>query len=326
MWPFLPKKCNCPETPTNTGTSCDHSGLTTNDLIYHGADGVCSNVTTGMTSSEVFQQLDYFICSIELTQHILNLIQENPSLFPDFITLVNGAINCDTIIACGPPPTTTTTSSSTSTTSTSTSTTSTSTSSTTTTTTTVAQACYVYNLTATIDNASWTATQCYGGITSGILPFVGNIFTTPCIINTSLVLNGITAVETPFNCSTTTTTSSTSSTTTTTSTSTSSTTTTTTTAEPTTTTTTTTIALQEALISSSSDIADACGLPLGPTCWVSGTGDISIGDFVYTDALGTTPFIGDGDYYRIQILIYPNTHSAQITGGGEIVGTPSVCP
>jgi hypothetical protein len=108
MWPVLPKKCDCPETPTNTGTSCNHSGLTTNDLIYDGPNGVCSNVTTGMTVTEAFQQLDYFICSIELTQHILDLIQNNPNLFPNFNTLVNGAINCSTIIACGPPPTCTT--------------------------------------------------------------------------------------------------------------------------------------------------------------------------------------------------------------------------
>lgn len=229
MWPFLPKKCDCPETPTNQGTSCDHNGLTTNDLIYDGPNGVCSHVTTGMTATEAFQQLDYFICSVELTQYILDLIQNNPNLFPNFNTLVNGAINCNTINNCGPRPTTTTTSSSTSTTSTSTSTTSTSTSSTTTTTTTVAEACYAYDLTATINNASWTAQLCYGGVTSGVLPFIGNTFTTPCIINTSLVLNGINAVQTSFNCSTTTTTSSSTSTTSTTSTSTSSSTTTTTT-------------------------------------------------------------------------------------------------
>ena len=169
MWPFLPKKCNCPETPTNPGTSCNHSGLTTNGLIYDGANGACSNVTTGMTVSEAFQQLDYFICSTEFTQYILNEIENNPQDYSDFIELINDAINCNTIIECGPPPTTTTTSSSTSTTtSTSTSTTSTSTSSTTTTTTTVTQACFIYDLTATINNASWEADLCSGGRTEGL--------------------------------------------------------------------------------------------------------------------------------------------------------------
>jgi hypothetical protein len=70
MWPFLSKKCNCSATPTNPGTSCDHSGTTTNDLIYNGADGVCSNITAEMTVTEAFQQLDYFLCSIDFTQYI----------------------------------------------------------------------------------------------------------------------------------------------------------------------------------------------------------------------------------------------------------------
>jgi hypothetical protein len=108
-------------------------------------------------------------------------------------------------------------------TTTTTSSTSTSSTSTTSTSTTIAQACYVYDLTATIDNASWTAQLCSGGVTSGVLPFIGNTITTPCIINTSLVLTGITAFTNSIDCSTTTTTSSS------TSTSTSSTTTTTTT-------------------------------------------------------------------------------------------------
>jgi hypothetical protein len=224
MWPFLPKKCDCSETPTNPGTSCNPSGLTTNDLVYDGSAGVCSNVATGMTASEAFQQLDYFLCSIELTQYILNQIENNPEEYPEFITLVNGAINCSTIDDCGPPPppTTTTTSSSTSTSTTST----TSTSSTTTTTTTVAEACHVYNLTAITDNGNWTAELCFGGVVDGILAFAGNTVTTPCIINTSLVLNGITAVTNFVDCSITTTTTSS------TSTSTSSTTTTSTTACP----------------------------------------------------------------------------------------------
>jgi hypothetical protein len=170
MWPFLPKKCDCPNTPTNPGTSCDHSGLTTNDLIYNGPNGVCSNVTTEMTVTEAFQQLDYFLCSVAFTQYLLDLIQNNPNLFPNFITLVNGAINCSTIIACGPPPidctftgsvnqvpdptttttssssstsTSTSTSSSTTTTTSSSSTTTTSSSSTTTTTTTIPPCSYV---------------------------------------------------------------------------------------------------------------------------------------------------------------------------------------
>jgi hypothetical protein len=208
MWPFLPKKCDCSETPTNPGTSCNASGLTTSDIHYDGINGECTSIETGMSATEVFQQLDYFLCSDTFTQYILNQIENNPEEYPEFITLVNGAINCTTIDNCGPPPppTTTTTSSSTSTSTTST----TSTSSTTTTTTTVAETCYTYTLTAITDNGNWTAESCFGGTVGGILPFAGNTVITPCIINTSLVLNGIT-VTNNIKCEpTTTTTSSTS--------------------------------------------------------------------------------------------------------------------
>lgn len=109
MWPFLPKECNCTETPNNPGTSCNHTGLTASDLIYEGVAGECSGITPGMTASDILQQLSYFLCSIELTQYLLDLIQENPEEYPEFIELVNGAINCETIYACGPVPTTTTT-------------------------------------------------------------------------------------------------------------------------------------------------------------------------------------------------------------------------
>jgi len=60
--------------------------------------------------SEVLQRLDYYVCGIGFTQQVLDIIQENPQEFNEFITLVNGAINCETINACGPVPTTTTTS------------------------------------------------------------------------------------------------------------------------------------------------------------------------------------------------------------------------
>lgn len=123
MWPFFPKKCNCPETPTNPGTNCNHNGLFAKDLIYQGEDIPCAEIYSGMNISEVLQRMDYYLCGLEFTQQVLNIIEENPQEFNEFITLVNGAINCETINECGPVPTTTTTSSS----STSTSTTTTST-------------------------------------------------------------------------------------------------------------------------------------------------------------------------------------------------------
>jgi hypothetical protein len=210
MWPFLPKKCNCTETPNNPGTSCNHSGLTSSDLIYEGIAGECSGITPGMTASEILQQLSYFLCSIELTQYILNFIEDNPEEFPEFIELVNGVISCETIDACGPVPTTTTTTTvepttTTTTSSSSTTTTTSSSSSTTTTTTTVADACVTYTLQALVNNASWIATTCAFARTGGVIPLAGNTVVTPCIINNTLVLTQAVIVN-ETECTTTTTT------------------------------------------------------------------------------------------------------------------------
>jgi hypothetical protein len=60
-------------------------------------------------------------------------------------------------------------------------------------------------------------------------------------------------------------------------------------------------------------------------CWISGTGDISLGDIVYLDAAGTTPFIGDGDYYGVQILFYTDSYSATVNASGVIGGPISIC-
>lgn len=123
MWKYLNKDCNCNTTPTNPGVVCNHDGLKANELIYRGLDVACSGIYNGMTVAEVLQQIDYYLCSLEFTQQVLDIIQDNPQEFNDFITLVNGAINCETITSCGNPPSTTTTTSSSSTTSTTTSTT-----------------------------------------------------------------------------------------------------------------------------------------------------------------------------------------------------------
>lgn len=108
MWPFFPKKCNCSETPTNPGKTCNESKLVGGDVIYQGPDVECAGIYNGMLVSEVLQQMDYYLCSLEFTQQVLDVIQDNPQEFNDFITLVNGVINCETINACGLTPTTTT--------------------------------------------------------------------------------------------------------------------------------------------------------------------------------------------------------------------------
>jgi len=140
----------------------------------------------------------------------------------------------------------------------------------------------------------------------------------------------------------TTTTTSTSSTTTTTSTS--STTTTTTTAAPldcalnggtavvNTTTTTTTSATKSALISNSSHPSDACPYTQSVTVYISnpsGSGasqTVSTSSVVYTDAAGTIPFNGDGNYYKIIMGGCSLFTSQPVNSSGQVSSPIAICP
>lgn len=85
--------------------------------------------------------------------------------------------------------------------------------------------------------------------------------------------------------------------------------------------------VQEGLISPTSDATDACPLSMTTSCWITGTGDLNAGDVVYTDAAMTTLFVGDGNYYHIQLLVYPNSYSAIVDSNGVIQSTGfTICP
>jgi hypothetical protein len=224
MNPSLPKDCNCEETATNQGVVCNNFAHTSDDFFYNGPDSECTGIQNHDDITVAIQKLQNYLCSIEVTQFFLTYIEENIEEFPEFITLINDALTCQTITNCF-IPTTTTTSSSTSTTttstSTSTSTTTTSTSSsTTTTTTTVPLECRFYVLESDKPVSSWTAVSCdtdepVGGIVIG----VGETTETGCVYNNTLELSGLSIIE-DDPCPTTTTTTSSSSTSTTTTTST----------------------------------------------------------------------------------------------------------
>lgn len=62
----------------------------------------------------------------------------------------------------------------------------------------------------------------------------------------------------------------------------------------------------------------ACSFNMNTNCWISGTGDISVGDVVYTNAAGTTRFIGSG-YYKTQLLIYSDSYKVNIANNGTIL-------
>lgn len=108
MWKYLNKDCNCNTTPTNPGVVCNHNGPTTNDYSYQGQDVECSGIYQGMSVSHVLQHIDNYICGIELTQQVLNIIQNNIQEFNTFIELVNEMISCETINKCITTTTTTT--------------------------------------------------------------------------------------------------------------------------------------------------------------------------------------------------------------------------
>lgn len=116
-------------------------------------------------------------------------------------------------------------------------------------------------------------------------------------------------------------------TTTTTTTSTSSTTTTTTTATPTTTTTTTMTGLDESLISVDTSIGPDCDLTLITTVWIDSQnpGSFTVGDVVYTDSGGTTVFVGNGDYYHIDLDGVGTECSCRINVLGELLTPITLC-
>lgn len=116
-------------------------------------------------------------------------------------------------------------------------------------------------------------------------------------------------------------------TTTTTTTSTSSTTTTTTTAVPTTTTTTTVTGLDESLISVVTSISPDCDLALITTVWIDSQtpGSFTVGDIVYVDSGGTTVFVGNGDYYHIDLDGVGTECTCRINVLGELLATIILC-
>lgn len=84
------------------------------------------------------------------------------------------------------------------------------------------------------------------------------------------------------------------------------------------------------LISTSNDPTNACGLAMPTTCYLVGAGvggAINLSTFVFTDALLTTPFVGDGiNYYHVTSQLGTYSYSAQINSVGQVIGIISICP
>lgn len=85
------------------------------------------------------------------------------------------------------------------------------------------------------------------------------------------------------------------------------------------------------LISNTSQVneVDACNtLTLDNVVYIQqqSTGFITPGDIVYIDSLGTTPFNGNSNFYKIKAS-NSNTYSAQIDNLGVVLTSPgfSIC-
>jgi len=144
--------------------------------------------------------------------------------------------------------------------------------------------------------------------------------------------------------STTTTSTSSSSTSTTTTSSTSSTTTTTTTCDcslngltatyitPVTTTTSTTPSSGTidpgAISSNTSPITINCFLTLDSICYIQhqSIGTLSVGDRILNNVSGTNPFVGNGQYYKIQLNTNASRYSARVDSNGYILSPIGICP
>jgi hypothetical protein len=83
---------------------------------------------------------------------------------------------------------------------------------------------------------------------------------------------------------------------------------------------------RQGVVSAISDSVSACLLPMPIICWVTGNADIIDGLTVYTDPAMTIPFVGDGDFYHIQLDAYPNSYAIIIDGFGVTDGSgASIC-
>ncbi len=95
----------------------------------------------------------------------------------------------------------------------------------------------------------------------------------------------------------------------------------------TTTTTTTLTGLDEATISVVTSTGPDCGLSLIATVYIDeqSPGSLSAGDIVYTNSIGTILFVGNGDYYHIDLDGVGSEYSARINSSGEVLPTVIGC-
>lgn len=105
-------------------------------------------------------------------------------------------------------------------------------------------------------------------------------------------------------------------------------TTTTTTTIPTTTTTTTLTGLELGSISALSNTTSGCSETIDTIVWIDTQTPLTLtpGDVIYGDIGGTVPFVGDGNYYKVDISGGANNMSARVNLIGVVLSPVSLCP
>lgn len=103
MWPLLPKDCNCNETPTSEGKVCNNTTYTSDDFYYKGPNSSCGEVQNHDDISTTLQKIENFLCNREGTKQVLTYIQNNIQEFPEFVTLVNTTLACNSVYECFVP-------------------------------------------------------------------------------------------------------------------------------------------------------------------------------------------------------------------------------
>jgi len=96
--------------------------------------------------------------------------------------------------------------------------------------------------------------------------------------------------------------------------------------------TSTQILLYESSISSSSDPIDAWGVVTNTTVYISDVGgpigaeSVTNLSVIYVNSGGTVIFVGDGNYYKINILGSSIFTSSEVDGSGSVISSVSICP
>jgi hypothetical protein len=86
-----------------------------------------------------------------------------------------------------------------------------------------------------------------------------------------------------------------------------------------------------AMMSSTSDPADACSLTRDLAVFVSNVGGppgaevVVNGTIIYLDAGGTLPFFGDGDFYSVRVDGSSVGVSVSVLNDGVVSGVASLC-